>query len=214
VRNAFAWQVATDADAPPLLLRWAEYLAGQARTEFRASRPKGWGWVNAADTQAVLAARLGDTIRAARIEAELPWQTQPFGSHLAMFLDTLTHQGTPQILGDTGPDAPSITLAGGVLHLTQAAPAPQGARLYAVLRGRGGLAGVLFFRLPPGFSGTQILPLPSSEGPPGTAAPPPIWTDSATTIEIALFDRRGCFCSWPAMGPNFAAYTPDPELAP
>jgi len=122
--------------------------------------------------------------------------------------------GGPQTLGETGPAAPTIRLSDGVLHLTQAAPAPNGARLYAVLRGRDGLAGVLFFCLPPGFSGTQILPLPGSFGQPATSAPPPLWTDKATTIDVVLFDRRGCFCDWPAMGPHFAAYIPEPGIRP
>ncbi len=214
IRNALAWQAATDPGSPPRLLQWSEILASQAVHQIREYNPKSWDAINAADTEAMAAYRLGERLRAVRIQAELPWQTQPFGSHLALFLDGLMRDGGQHVLGDSGPEAPTITLGNGVLHLTQTAPAPNGARLYAVLRDRRGLAGVLFFRLPPGFSGTQILPLPTSKGAPATTAPPPIWSDSATSIDVALFDRRGCACQWPAMGPNFAAYIPNPSVQP
>ena len=68
--------------------------------------------------------------------------------------------------------------------------------------------GVVFFRLPPGFSGTQVLPLPMQRGVPGTAPPPAVWLDGASHIDVALFDRRGCFCKWPEMGPTYAAFDP------
>jgi membrane associated rhomboid family serine protease len=214
IRNAIAWQAVTEPGSPPRLLQWSAILASQAVRQYRKANPKSWDTANAADTEAMVAYRLGEHLRAVRIQAELPWLTQPYGSHLALFLDGLMRDGGQHVLGDSGPPAPTITLGDGVLHLTQAAPAPNGARLYAVLRDRHGLAGVLFFRLPPGFSGTQILPLPASKGAPATTAPPPIWFDSATSITVALFDRRGCACQWPAMGPNYAAYIPDPSVQP
>ncbi len=214
LRYALAHAVANDPASPPLLLRWADVLDVQAKQRLRRDDTRSPYLPGLIDTEAVLNYRLGDAVRAARLEADAPWLRAPLGSHLAFFLDSVLHDSGPFVLGDSGPEAPKITLSQGVLRLDQAAPAPRGARLYAVLRGRDGLAGVLFFRLPPGFSGAQILPLPSSQSAPGTSPPAPIWTDKATTIEVALFDRRGCYCDWPSMGPNFAAYQPDPLLTP
>jgi hypothetical protein len=214
VRNALAWEIATEPGAPPVLLRWGRALADQGARQQRNIDGRSRIYAAVVDTEAVLEYRLGDPVRATRLEAELPWRLQPMGSHLALFLDTLLRERGSQVVGEEGPPAPAITVENGVLRLSQPAPAPQGARVYAVLRGRNGLAGVLFFHLPPNFSGTQILPLPGSQGAPGMAAPDPVWTDGRTTIEVGLFDRRGCYCSWPEMGPHFAPYTPDPDISP
>ena len=90
--------------------------------------------------------------------------------------------------------------------------APAGARVYAVLRRHDALAGLIYFEIPPDYSGSQVLPLPWARRAPNTAAPPEIWTDPSTEIRIALFDRRSCFCKAPRMSPSFTAISADSDL--
>ena len=213
VRNALAWQIATEPDAPPVLLRYGDALAVQA---VRQLRRKPWNdplLTAATDTEAVLEYRLGDPVRAMGLEAGLPWLRGEISSHLALFLDAVVRERGLQVWGDGVAPAPGLVLDHGVLRLTQSAPVPGGARVFALLRGREGVAGVLYFRIPAGFSGSQVLPLPVTEAAPSTGGPPTLWTDATTRLQVALFDRRGCDCNEP-IGPDFAPYTPDPDIAP
>ncbi len=224
-RDALAFSIAYDPQSPSPLLREGALLAAQAVLRQRrlvpppASKPTVTARIAQArldsylDTAAMLEARLGGAGSAAESLAGLPWATQPYASHLALALDRALHGRGMEVVGSAspgtaGPAAPDLILDHGTIRLTQAAPATRGAQIYAVLRSRDRLQGVLYFQLPPGFYGTQLLPLPTQLGPPGPNPPPAFWLDPASRIEVALFDRRGCFCDWPRMGPSFAPYDP------
>jgi hypothetical protein len=222
LRNLLAWSVAADPASPAPLLRQAAELAQQTVAQQARLTTQSWAYVNDKDTLASIDYRLGDARSAASSLTSAPWRTQPFGTHLAQFLDrTLRDHGTLTLAGDADSasaepyTAPSIVIDHGVLRFTLAAPLDQGGRLYAVLYHGGAVAGVLFFRIPPGFSGAQILPLPWARTYPQTDPPPPLWTDGKASITPALYDRRGCFCEGEArMDPNFAPYVPDSALPP
>jgi membrane associated rhomboid family serine protease len=212
-RGKLAAEIADLPDASPALLRQGSILASQALEGLMQKNTDGSNISYALDTDARLFSRLGDRLTAVDAAARLPWNTQPFTNHLILLLADLAMDGEPAVLGETGPEAPSISLAGGVLHVLQGRPARQGARAYVLVQRPDGPAGVLLIILPPGFSGAQILPLPTAMASPAQTIPA-LWTDGKSSLRLALFDRRGCYCDWPAMGPYFAAYATGGSVSP
>ena len=101
-----------------------------------------------------------------------------------------------------------------MLRLTVDEAAPAGAIVVAVLRNHDRLVGSLWFQIPPHYEGSQILPQPWANGSPSAAAPPALWSDPATEIQVALFDRRSCFCQSLHIGPTYTAMPAVSDLPP
>ena len=203
--NAVAWSIAMDPAAPAPLLEQASELAARAVTFAVRAKPKDNSWAAASDTLAVLEYRRGDLGSALRREIPLLGWRKDVDEHFAAFLDQSEREGGPQVWNGVRDDLPRLTLQNGAFRLTVPEALPAGARLYAVLRHHGRLAGLLTFQVPPAFSGARTLPIPWATGAPKTGDPPALWTDPSTELVIGLYDRRGCACPRPHMGPTFRA---------
>jgi rhomboid protease GluP len=206
--NEVAWAIAIDPAAPQPALQTAHMLARQA-FDSEWHDKKRYQAIEAAilDTDAALNHRLGNNDRAIYQELGLVRTGPQATTHLGTFVQAAwRHDGLTR-QGDAGP-APSLTIGQGVLRLTALVPVVKQTDVLALLYHNKSLAGVLRFQLVPGFSGTQILPLPSNTGAPGTSAPPSYWTDGQSSIDIVRMDGRGCHCQWPTLVPGYYAYDP------
>jgi membrane associated rhomboid family serine protease len=207
-RNFVAWAVAVDPAAPAEALENARQLARQGVMQERhVQRPNRFVTAAILDTEAVLSHRLGNDDEAIRLELPLIWTVPQTGSHLAAFVEKAWRRRGITMQGDAGPP-PVMAIGHGVLLLTRDAQVKKQTDVLALLHRNNELAGILRFQLVPGFSGTQILPLPSNEGAPGLSPPPPIWTDGQSRIDIARMDADGCGCAWPTLVPGYFAYQP------
>ncbi len=213
-QNDIAWEVAVNPDASPDLLNSATELATRAVATAVRADPKSRQTGAFVDTLASLDFRRGDPVLAMRREIGWIGANPAFDLHFTEFLDRTLREDGIQIFGDIGPAAPTVTLGHGVLQLTVDEAAPAGARVFAVLRNHDRLVGSLMFQIPPHYTGSQILPQPWANGSPSTAAAPAIWSDPATEIRVALFDRRSCFCRVQHMGPSYTEMPAISDLPP
>jgi membrane associated rhomboid family serine protease len=195
----FAVQVAKKRDAPGSLRHAAIPLA---------SRSCAAGGIMASLTAAVEDA--SDTYGGvdnppADLATALFWPPDPMPPWFDKLLDRLGAESKPAILGDGNtPALPTLRLGGGVIGLEAPSAFERGAQLYALVRdSRGTIAGMIFIMVPPGFSGSQILPVPTSFRAPSTEPPPPLWTDKDTRLQLAVVDLRPCDNRGPVMGPSF-----------
>ena len=205
-RNFVAWEIARDPHAPAEILDDARQLARRGVLQERhAAHPNRLLTEALLDTQAVLSQRLGETDDAIRLDLTLVWNTQQAGSHLATFVESAWRQHGLSVEGDGGP-APGLAIGRGILRLSLDKPVKAQTDVLALLHRNNVLVGILRFQLVPGFSGTQILPLPSSEGAPSRNEPPAIWTDGQSRIDIAWMNAKGCACRWPSLVPRYFPY--------
>jgi rhomboid protease GluP len=205
-RNSVAWAIARDPLAP------AEVLDNARRLARRGVLQQGHApYTNVLltdallDTEAVLDHRLGENDDAIRLDLPLVFKTRQAGSHLATFVESAWHQRGLSVDGEAGLP-PVLSIGHGVLRLTRDAPVTSQTDVLALLHRNNVLVGILRFQLIPGFSGTQILPLPSNEGAPSLGAPPVIWTDGQSRIDIAWMSGSGCACRWPSLVPRYFPY--------
>jgi len=205
ISNAVAWSIAMDPAAPAPLLEQASELAARAVAFAARAKLNDGSWAAASDTLAMIEYRRGDLDAALHREIPLLGWRGDVDEHFAAFLDRSEHKGGPQVWNGGRDDLPGLTLQNGAFRLTVPEALPAGARLYAVLRHHGVLAGLLTVQVPPSFSGARTLPIPWAAGAPKTGDPPALWTDPATELVIGLYDRRGCACPAPQMGPTFRA---------
>ena len=215
IKNPVAWAIATDLAAPSHALEDARQLAQRGViAESQSNGPNTRLGVAIRDTEAVLDHRLGQDDAAIQLELPLVYESLgAAGTHLAMFAEAAWHQHGLQEQGDAG-DAPVLAIDHGVLRLSRTTPVASQTDVLALVHHQGALAGVLRFQLMTGFSGMQVLPLPSSRGAPSTAAPPPVWTDGNSTIDIARMDADGCHCRWPTLVPAYYPYLKKDAYAP
>lgn len=203
--NTVAWSIAIDPAAPAPLLEQASELAARAVAFAVRAKLNDDFWAAASDTLATLEYRSGDLASALHREIPLLGWRKDVDEHFAAFLDRSEREGGPQVWNGGRDDLPGLTLQNGAFRLTVPEALPAGARLYAVLRHHGLLAGLLTVQVPPAFSGARTLPIPWAAGAPKTGDPPALWTDPSTELVIGLYDRRGCACPKPHMGPTFSA---------
>ena len=218
VQNLIAWEIAIDAAAPRSALSDARLLAyrGTEEAERLTTLPGNavTRRANAAtlsavtDTQAALDDRLGYPVAAAETEADILGREPYMLAHMMLFLE---HAG----LGELNANAtwPRLWLDRGVMHLNVPVPPAQGGELYALLHRDGALLGMVLLRVPAGFSGAQMLPLPVRQNAPTEAPPAAMWIDGRTQVNVARYDPTGCHCageSW--LGSLYTAY--DPRISP
>jgi membrane associated rhomboid family serine protease len=217
VKNEVAWAIAADPAAPPSALSDARLLAYRGVEEAEraprgadtaAERARAAVLGAAMDTEAALEYRLGYPAEAAALQVAINDRTSAaWGSHLALFLEQNYRHGGARVVGGAVA-LPVLTLEHGLIRLEMAAPAQGGGEAFALLHHDGATIGVVQVRLPPGFMGSQILPLPTKSGAPTAEAPDPVWTDGRATLDVAWYDHTNCHCAYPAIGPYFYRYSP------
>lgn len=189
--NGIAWAFATDPKAGQEELELAEALARRAVTSAQANiRDKHTRVEEFTDTLATVAYRRGDLNGAIELEQPLLPHGQPYGSQMARFLAAFAAAHGPRLLyagaaaptADLKPDFPG----GLAVRLSLAAPAPNGAEIFALVRKEGRLAGMLrFFVLPGAAQAEGSLP---EKGFGGTGAQKLEWV-------VAQIDTTGCHCA-------------------
>jgi hypothetical protein len=221
VKDVVAWAIAADSAAPLSALSDARLLAYRGVEEAERAPRGGDSTTERAraavlgtsmDTEAALEYRLGYPAEAAALQVAINDRTTTaWGSHLALFLEQNYRRSGVHMVGSTAP-LPMLTLEHGVMRLDMAAPAERGGEVFALLHHDGATIGVVQVRLPPGFTGSQILPLPVKSGAPTAEAPDSVWTDGRATLDVAWFDHTSCHCAYPStgplMGPYFYRYSP------
>jgi rhomboid protease GluP len=216
VKNEVAWAIAIDPAAPPSALGDARLLAYRAVEELdhmpagnNAAVRRAILFLRGAtmDTEAALEYRLGYAAEAATLELSSPARAmRPWGPHLGLFLQRSFHQNLPRIIG--GPAAvPTLVLDHGTVRLTVPAAAETSGEIFALLHHGSETVGLVHVELPPGFAGTQILPLPVNRRAPSATPPDSVWTDGRATLDVVLYDRTDCHCEDPLLGPVFYPYS-------
>jgi len=199
---AVASAVVNDRDAPETLRRAAFHLVSRSCA---AGQTMSGGATAAGGATDALEDTDDDSNLPPDLTSALIWPPAPMPPYFGKLLERLGAQSSPTIFGGgVSAGAPALRLGGGVIAINATSTIDRGGRLYALVRdGQGAIAGMLFIMIPPGFSGSQILPIPTSRGAPSTTPPPPLWTDSTTRLQVAVFDRRPCSLRGEVMGPSF-----------
>ncbi|HTZ70145.1 MAG TPA: rhomboid family intramembrane serine protease [Acetobacteraceae bacterium] len=214
IDNMIAWSVALDHGAPTAVLQQARLLAHRgvdqatqdaAAATGRTARTRQWTLAAVTDTEAFLDYRLGYSGPAADLEAGIALRSADIGSHLALFLQRSFQRDGVRMVGDASP-LPTVALDHGVVRLSMPATVPLGGELFALLHRDNALIGVMVLGLPSGFKGEQVLPLPTRRAAPTVEPPPALWTDGRTSVQVVRYDRTGCHCDYPSMGPLYYAY--------